>query len=363
MKIDRHRPSTRPSAVKLAAPTFWRPAVLCLIALLAGCSKPTSSETASSQSAAAARSKLDAKAAGNQPRAQTVSNRKRSRASDKSPTSQPQATALLRKVLHEIAHGPAFDAKVRETVWTTGREVVGVGTYQQAGGGSGRFNLQITMHDGDGKHRLQQISDGRLAWTRNEIAGHVSLRRVDVGRLDEWLRHSARAGGIAPRLRIGGWTEMLDTIDRDYIVRVDPAKLHSRPVWVITGTLRKDVRTRVLAESGRQQWPLLLPTKVCVAVAATADPETNFGQLLPVRIEYWSDPVASAGSADDQPKPKGRLLTLIELYSIQPIAPPPIERFRFENLDAEVNFTNETERYIKRYGVQITAAERRLLRR
>ncbi len=85
---------------------------------------------------------------------------------------------------------PSFHAKVRETVWTNGREVVGVGTYEQAGGGSGRFNLQVTMHDGDGKHRLQQISDGRLAWTRTEIAGKVSLRRVDVGRLDEWVGKS-----------------------------------------------------------------------------------------------------------------------------------------------------------------------------
>ena len=46
---------------------------------------------------------------------------------------------------------PLSIAKVRETVWATGREVVGVGTYEQAGGGSGRFNLQITMHDGDGQ--------------------------------------------------------------------------------------------------------------------------------------------------------------------------------------------------------------------
>ena len=49
--------------------------------------------------------------------------------------------------------------------------------------------------------------------------------------------------------------------------------------------------------------------------------------------------------------PEGRLITLIELYSIGAITPPPTERFRFDNQDAEVNFVNETERYIELYGV------------
>ncbi len=59
----------------------------------------------------------------------------------------------------------------------------------------------------------------------------------------------------------------------------------------------------------------------------------------------------------------GRLITLIELYSIQPIMPPKPERFRFENQDAEVNFVNETDRYIELYGVHLTERELRQLRR
>jgi hypothetical protein len=57
----------------------------------------------------------------------------------------------------------------------------------------------------------------------------------------------------------------------------------------------------------------------------------------------------------------GRLITLIELYSIQHIAPPPLERFRFESQD--VNFINETDRYIELYGVHLTERELRQLRR
>ena len=81
------------------------------------------------------------------------------------PQSQPKAVALLNQVVQRITLGPAFGAKVRQRVWTAGREVIGVGIYEQAGGGTGRFNLHISMHDGDGKHSLQQISDGRSSRT------------------------------------------------------------------------------------------------------------------------------------------------------------------------------------------------------
>lgn len=272
--------------------------------------------------------------------------------------SQPQAVNLLRRVLAGIVHGPAFDAKVRETVWATGREVVGVGTYEQAGGGTGRFNLQVTMHDGDGKHRLQQISDGRLAWTRTEIAGKVSHRRVDVGRLDEWVQGQVHST-ISPGLKVGGWAEMLDTIQRDYLLSVDSAHLKGEAMWVITGELRLDRRDQIMADSKRQAWPSLYPTMVRVAVKRDPDPDTGFGQLLPVHIEFRSDPVASAESTGRNLR---RLITLIELYSIRPIAPPPVERFRFENHDAEV-IVNETDRYIQLYGVRLTDHQRRQLRR
>ncbi len=291
----------------------------------------------------------------------TLSNQ--SSASVSPAESQPQATELLRYVLRRIAHGPAFDALVRETVWATGREVVGIGSYEQAGVGSGRFNLQITMHDGYGKHWLQQISDGRLAWTRSEISGQVKLRRVDLGRLDEGVGTTSGSPSIAPRLKVGGWTEMLDTIDRDYILRVDGAKLQSQPVWVITGTLRKEVRARTLAQSGRDSWSPLCPTKVRVAISSTANAETGFGDFLPLRIESWSDPIKPDSGSDTSARPEGRLIALIEIHSIRPIKTPPVERFRFNNDDAEVNFTNDTDRYIQRHGVQLTAKQQRLMSR
>jgi hypothetical protein len=283
--------------------------------------------------------------------------------------SDPRAVGLLHKVLTMLVYGPAFHAKVRETVWTNGREVVGVGTYEQAGEGSGRFQLQLTMHDGDGKHRLQQISDGRLAWTRSEIAGKVTLRRVDVGRLDEWVGKSVGHLDIAPSLAVGAWAELLTTIGRDHVLKVVGARLEGEPVWVLTGRLKADRRAQVMTENGRDEWPMLYPTRVRIAIRSQPDPSTGFGELLPIRFEFWSDPVHAESPSDpaavatNTSIDEGRLITLVELYSIQPINAPPAERFRFENQDAEVNFINETDRYIRSYGVQLTERELRSLRR
>ena len=181
MKIDRHSPTTGDSPVKLgtSAPVLSATRVIsrrsawCLVFLFSAIGYADQPPTPAANTSAATR----------QP--------------DASPAvSQPRATGLLRQVIWQLAHGPAFIAKVRETVWATGRKVVGVGTYEQSGGGSGQFNLQITMHDGDGRHHFQQISDGKLAWTRSEVSGHVALRRVDVGRLDEWVRPSITPGEV-----------------------------------------------------------------------------------------------------------------------------------------------------------------------
>ena len=267
--------------------------------------------------------------------------------------SQVDAASLLQLVLRQLVSGAAFDAKVREIVWTTGREVIGVGTYEQSGENTGRFNLQLTMHDGKGKHRLQQISDGRLVWTRSEISEAVKLTRVEVGKLAGWAPGSTSEQPIPPRLQVGAWAEMLGTLQRDYDLSVTTAKLKEKPVFVITGQLREQKRKAVLSKAKRSDWPMLYPTQMRVAVNAEPDTDTNFGIYLPVRIEFWSDPITNS---EDQVtgvrERKRRLITLVELYSIRPITTPSPERFRFDNVN--VDFTNETERYIQLHDAQLT---------
>ena len=154
---------------------------------------------------------------------------------------------------------------------------------------------------------------------------------------------------------------MLSTIERDYWLKLKGATLDGEPVWVIEGTLRQERREEILDSSQRETWPALCPTRVRVAVKSNPDPETGFGKLLPIRMEYWSDP--SRSDAPSVKQKSERLITLIELYSIRPISPPPPQRFRFENRDAEVTFANETDRYIQMYGIHLTDGQRRRLRR
>ena len=287
--------------------------------------------------------------------------------------SQPEAIRQLRQVIYRLANGQAFDAKVRQRVWTAGRETVAVGTYEQAGNASGWFNLQMTMHDGDGKHTSQQISDGRLAWTRLTISDRVVLRRVDVGRLNEWIRQSERPQQseqyVSPRLRVGAWTEILDAIERDYVLqlavghaRKGNSNLPSSPLLIISGSLSDAARNRIKQQSRVKSLPELFPTNVKIAVATEANPETGFGKGLPVRLEYWSDPVENASSSEATAR-LGRLVSLTEIYSIRPIKRPPIERFRFEHHDPSVNIVNETDRYLQRYNIRLTDTQRKQMRR
>ena len=281
-----------------------------------------------------------------------------------SQTTDPDAKSQMQEIMRRLAYGPAFDAKVRQRVWAAGREVVGVGTYEQAGNGTGHFNLQVTMHDGDGRHGLQQICDGRLAWTKSVISERVSLSRVDVGRLNEWVRQSQRTRNsdeLPARLRVGGWIEILDSIERDYVL--DLGYAHSRSsddgvlaLLVLTGELSNEARQRIMREHHISEIPELFPTKIKLAVQTQDNPKTKFGQGLPVRIEYWSEPVRA--TSEEEFDAEGRLISLIEIYSIRPIQAPPIERFRFETHDPSINFANETDRYLRRYNIRLSEAKR-----
>ncbi|TWU26604.1 hypothetical protein Pla52o_04570 [Novipirellula galeiformis] len=271
---------------------------------------------------------------------------------------QEAAKKLLQRVIFQLASGPAFESKVRQRVWTSGREVVGVGTYEQSGQATGQFNFQMTMHDGEGKHTLQQISDGRLAWTRTEVAGQISLRRVDVARLDEWSNATPAEASLPLRLRVGGWIEMFEQIQRDHQLHVASGKLQGQPVWVVTATLPEAKQDELIQIYGRTEWPTLYPVKICVVVSKVGNKDSGFGKFMPLRIEHWSREVAEpSDSPAEQVNHSERLISLVELYSIRQIAPPPIERFRFENRDAEVNFINETERYLNQFGVNVAAFE------
>lgn len=312
----------------------------------------------------------------------------------------PNAHALALRTMERLAMGDAFDAKLRQRIWAGGRVVVGVGHYEQSGGGTGRYSLELTIHDGDTRQTIKQISDGKLSWHRSHIGEVIAVRRVDLGRIDEYEREffaaatpnttpgmgmPTRFAGHAThpsfnrlptRLLVGGLVELLDQINADYALRLTKGIVDRQPVWILRGKLTEQARNRIrLASPGREEWAPLCPVEIRVAIAATSD-ATGFGAGLPIRVEFWSEPQSAlplsptaptatapevtsvAGHPSDIPEkdeneagnsaPAGRLISLLEVYSMRKIEPSPEERFRFVNDDRAVSFANETSRYLDR---------------
>jgi hypothetical protein len=300
--------------------------------------------------------------------------------------SDDPATLLATRTIERLALGDAFDAKLRQRTWVGGREVVGIGRYEQSGEGSGRLSLEMTIHDGDSRHELRQISDGKLAWFRSEVGELVTLRRIDVGRVKE-LHHeltrstdptavfptparepSDRNKIVSPWMRIGGLIELIDQIAQDFDLRVTRGKVDDKPVLILRGTINEEAKLRIRKSDATSDWPALHPYEVRVAIAAVGD-ETGFGVGLPLRIEFWSEPSGeppapspgegpaapvstpnqlSAKAAGANDNPTGRLISLLEIYSIRKIRPSPEQRFRFEREERDVTFSNDTSLYLER---------------
>lgn len=270
--------------------------------------------------------------------------------------SRRTAIALMNRVLEYLTWGPPLEAKLRLRAWAAGREVVEVGSYQQAGLGSGRTSMALQVPIADGKAYWQQICDGRLAWTREELAGEVRVRRVDLGRLDELLDMQAKRAGlegdaalvdhrletensrVAARFRVGGLAEIIDRILADYELRISEGHIevvaadgekNNVRMLVVKGTMR-ELTLAGLKEIGGGTVSPLVPQHVRIAIAAD-----SLDAPLPARIEFWSES-------------SGRLISLLEVYNVATIEQPSAEQFRFEA--GTDDFVNETELYLRRFG-------------
>jgi hypothetical protein len=297
-----------------------------------------------------------------------------------------QADLLVQRTIQRLALGDAFDAKLRQRTWVYGYEVVGIGHYEQSGGGTGRYSLEMTIHDGDQRHTNQQISDGKLAWIRTHLGPTITLRRIDLGRIDEFYRELSRQPHyrttatrdlhlivdpqqqVPPWMRVGGLIEVLEQIAADYDLKISKGFVDQQAVWILRGIINDKAEARMTDPANGVVWSERCPYEVRLAIAAVGD-QHGFGVGLPCRIEFWGRPTRQtapepnpARASDEltqsdanpttngaQPdRPAGNLISLLEIYSVRRIEPSPEERFRFEREDREVNFFNDTRHYLQR---------------
>lgn len=337
---------------------------------------------------------------------------------------ESQADLLVQRTIQRLALGDAFDAKLRQRTWVQGHEVVGIGHYEQSGGGTGRYSLEMTIHDGDQRHTNHQISDGKLAWIRTHLGPAVTLRRVDLGRIEEFYRELSRQGifktsptrdantivdssrQVPPSMRVGGLVEIVEQIAADFDLRLSKGFVDRRAVWILRGVINAKAMERMSDPATGANWSELSPYEVRMAIAAVGN-EQGFGLGLPNRIEFWGQPphdvqpknsvpmqladpssspeyiapdspfqtvsqmtapppaaADSESTASLQPdaaplndKPRGNLISLLEIYSVRRIEPSPEERFRFEREDRDVTFFNDTKHYLQRMTHEHTRLE------
>jgi hypothetical protein len=241
----------------------------------------------------------------------------------------------------------------------------------------------MTIHDGDLRHTNQQISDGKLAWVRTHLGSTVTLRRIDLGRIDEFYRELARQGvldssptriagsivtsteQVPPWMRVGGLVEIVEQIAADYDLRLSKGFVDQKAVWILRGVIKESAKNRMMDPAAGAVWSELCPYEVRMAIMAVGD-DQGFGVGLPCRVEFWGQPpvevsietTASTPVVDQteqstagvtQPdKPRGNLISLLEIYSVRRIEPSPEVRFRFEREDRDVNFFNDTRHYLQR---------------
>lgn len=274
---------------------------------------------------------------------------------------QQRAERQLSELIVRIATGPGFRCdlwqRVRTKQESKEREILCLGSYLHQGQGTARFEMH-TQIAGRREDLLRQVSDGRLLWTSQMIAGKLNLSRVDLGLLDDRYRSKGRPAesmpnvghpvAIRPSMLTGGLCEILDTMRRDYDLSLGTSDANGQELMVIIGNLKESKRHEIISQSGGKL-PEMYPTRINVAVAMQNDQRTRFGKGLPVQIEHFGTPQKD----DEQVAATSRrnMISLLQLNNLQPLKAAPLnDRFKFDSGDNE--FISETPRYETRFNLR-----------
>lgn len=144
-------------------------------------------------------------------------------------TQAEEAQTLIRLAVLRGVWGPPVHCLVGQEITLLDRTVRGSGLYARGGSGLGEMKMSLEIVAGDRLNNVNQVSDRYMMHTSQTIDGTRECRRVDLGRVREYLGRFTEADRddplVALHLAIGGQNEKLRALCQQYDwIAVQPGK-------------------------------------------------------------------------------------------------------------------------------------------
>ncbi len=260
-------------------------------------------------------------------------------------SNEARASQLMINALLQAVWGEGRRCHVKQRIALFDREMVGFGQYAHAGGGTGKLKMSLRFAAGDQLNSFSQVSDGKLLHTTNIMGDKVERRRVDIGKVHEFVPISKayfEDPVITMYLAIGGQGEILRKLCQQYRwfdVQVD--RIGDDDVWLLKGEAAKEpVRVRAFAPIDslldHKSKTGLLPTYVRVALGRAAP-----NQLWLFRVEQWkANPMAAVGDSS----PLNAVIEFVQPEIDKNLPPRMFEDASFASSSDPI--TDETDKYV-----------------
>ena len=285
--------------------------------------------------------------------------------SSESDASLAEGDQLVEKALQNLLNLSPFRAKLTQRVDLFGQEIVGTGSYLQAGQGIEKLiRMELKMNVGGQLLSVQQISNRRFFWIRRELAGESTLARVDLQKIRDAVAAAdslPRQGLIDNWVVLGGIPRLISALlhncnfDRPLEQEMKAGDVLMK-VWVVEGGWSQAARQGFVARDGttldevgvgeaRLELPEYLPQRVRLVLG-----RDERLPLFPYRIEFLA--AKSENSQGNTPTAvKARLQPMVTLEMFNVTRADDIDGAAFEYQPGDQIVDHQTEFYLKRLGL------------
>ena len=148
--------------------------------------------------------------------------------------------SLVHMAAEQLLQLPPVETRIQQTIDLAGQQLVGTGTYRQAGTPAAPLiRLELRVQMATGVASLQQIRNQRFLWTRRAFTDRTVLERIDLLRVNEALA-TTKTDVVSIEqfqwIASGGVPALLKSLERKFLFgSAHPRNVDQVPVWVIEG--------------------------------------------------------------------------------------------------------------------------------